>query len=231
MTKATTTPKSGLPKAAPEPNNALKVAAPAGTEHGPLLVQTALRPSVRAAVTTQTFSRQFGELDINALVDQLASHAKLVINGDLERPEAMLLGQAQTLEAIFHELARRAALNMGEYLGASETYMRLALKAQSQCRATIETLAEIKNPKSVAFVQQANIANGPQQVNNGPPPAADASHARESKDRPNELLEQHRYDGLDTRAAHAAGRIDSAVESVEALHGTQDARGESDSRP
>ena len=42
--------------------------------------------------------------------------------------------------------------------------MRLALNAQSRRRATIKTLAEIKNPKPVTFVQQADIANGPQQV-------------------------------------------------------------------
>jgi len=46
--------------------------------------------------------------------------------------------------------------------------MRPVLKAQSQCRTTIETLSEMKNPKPVAFVQQANIANEPQQVNNAP---------------------------------------------------------------
>jgi len=48
-----------------------------------------------------------------------------------------------------------------------ETCTRLAFKAQSRCRATNETLAEIKNPPSVAFVPQANIAAGHQQVNNG----------------------------------------------------------------
>ena len=42
---------------------------------------------------------------------------------------------------------------------------RLALKAQAQCRATIETLTLIKNPTTV-FASQANIAHGPQQVNN-----------------------------------------------------------------
>lgn len=40
-------------------------------------------------------------------------------------------------------------------------------KCSTQCRATLETLAEIKNPRPVVFVRQANIANGPQQVNNG----------------------------------------------------------------
>lgn len=50
---------------------------------------------------------------------------------------------------------------MGEYLNATDTYLRLALKAQAQCRATLQTLAEIKNPRPVAFVKQANIAHGP----------------------------------------------------------------------
>jgi len=30
--------------------------------------------------------------------------------------------------------------------------------AQSQCRTTLEALAEIKNPRAVAFLKQANIA-------------------------------------------------------------------------
>ena len=38
---------------------------------------------------------------------------------------------------------------MGEHIGAMETYARLAMKAQSQCRSTIETLAEMKNPPVV----------------------------------------------------------------------------------
>jgi hypothetical protein len=45
--------------------------------------------------------------------------------------------------------------------------MRLALKAQGQCRATLETLAVLKNPPTV-FAKQANIAAGAQQVTNTP---------------------------------------------------------------
>jgi len=60
-------------------------------------------------------------------------------------------------------------LNMSEYINAAEIYLRLALKAQAQCRTTVETLVEMKNPRPVAFVSQANISNGPQQVNNGTP--------------------------------------------------------------
>jgi hypothetical protein len=43
----------------------------------------------------------------------------------------------------------------------------MALKAQNQCRMSLETLATIKKPP-VVFARQANINNGgQQQVNNG----------------------------------------------------------------
>jgi hypothetical protein len=45
------------------------------------------------------------------------------------------------------------------------------VKGQAQCRATLEALAEIKNPGPVAFVEQANITNGAQQVKNGMQPS------------------------------------------------------------
>jgi PDZ domain-containing secreted protein len=44
--------------------------------------------------------------------------------------------------------------------------MNMALKAQSQSRATIQALTELKYPKQATFVKQANIAGGNQQVNN-----------------------------------------------------------------
>lgn len=52
-----------------------------------------------------------------------------------------------------------------------EVFLKLALRAQSQCRATLEILALIKHPQPVAIVKQANIAAGPQQVNNVQPAA------------------------------------------------------------
>jgi hypothetical protein len=41
--------------------------------------------------------------------------------------ERMLSAQAAALNAIFGERARRAARNLGEYLGAAEIYLRRAL--------------------------------------------------------------------------------------------------------
>ncbi len=61
---------------------------------------------------------------------------------------------------MFLELARRSGANMGEYIQAAEAYMRLALKAQAQCRATLETLANTKNPP-VVYVRQPGWRSPP----------------------------------------------------------------------
>jgi len=155
------------------------------------------------------------------LTDAMRSAA--VGNGDLGRPEAILTIQAHTLDTIFNELARRSQANVsGGYLEAAERYLRLALKAQSQCRTTLEALAEIKNPRPVAFVKQQNIAAGPQQVNNAPM----ASRAEEIENPQSKLLEHHeREEWLVPRAASAAGRSDSTLEPVEALHRPEDSQG------
>lgn len=190
MTKPATR-KDNPPTANPDPSNTLKIPSTSGVDRAALLAQSALRPNVRAAVTALSYSKpQFGDLDLTALLEELSAQTNAVQSGNMRGVEEMLIAQAHTLQALFHELARRAGLNMGEYLQAAETYLRLALKAQSQCRATIETLALIKNPPPVTFVRQANVAHGPQQVNNGAQPPTEASRARESENQPNKLLEQ-----------------------------------------
>lgn len=141
--------------------------------HGPdesmeaATARTLLRPSVQAAATIQRM--QGDTSDVNALVIELTEQIEVMNAGDMRRAEGMLLAQAHTLNELFNNLIRRAANQ--EYLRQYETYFRLALKAQSQCRTTLEALAEMKNPRPVAFVRQANIAHGPQQVNNAPQPA------------------------------------------------------------
>ena len=108
-----------------------------------------------------------GEPDFTALAHKIRDQTNAMHSGDMKEIESMLFAQALTLQATFTALSRRAAANAGEYVATTDTYLRLALKAQGECRATLETLANIKNPRPVAFVKQANIANGPQQVNNG----------------------------------------------------------------
>ena len=88
--------------------------------------------------------------------------------------------------------------------------MRLALKAQSQCRTTLDTLASIKNPP-VVFARQANIAQGPQQVNNGMMPAGEPrAGPRETESAPDKLLEAKPHERLDTRTPRAAVGSDPA---------------------
>ena len=166
----------------------------------------------------------FGELDITECARALKASVGAVKAGDLSAAEGMLMTQAVALNAIFGELARRAASNMGEYPDAFERYMRLAFKSQAQCRATIETLATIKNPP-VMFARQANINNGgQQQVNNGSVPnvSPPIAHAGETASRQNELLEDrtHGSTQLDSRATAPSGQTNQGLEPVGAVNRT-----------
>lgn len=127
--------------------------------------------ATNASTALRFVNAEHGELSLTDMVASLREHGEAINRGDFATVERMLNAQAVALNAMFAELARRAMVNMGTHLGATESYLRLALKAQSQSRATVETLAAIKNPP-VVFARQANIAHGPQQVNNGPAPAA-----------------------------------------------------------
>jgi hypothetical protein len=215
--------KARAPNTTAEPSNTLNIESAPGADRAMLLAQTILRPSVQAAVTIQQWRTTADAVELGALVEALRGQGDLACSGNLGRAEATLMVQVHTLDAIFNNLARRAALNAGEYLSACETYMRLALKAQSQCRATIETLAEMKYPKPIAFVQQANIANGPQQVNNAPRPGA--SRAGNPEIPPNELLEQQHNESVVTGAAQTARSGNSSVEAVGAVDRAKDQRG------
>ena len=186
------------------------------------LAHASLSPTVQAAMTLVMCNKELGDIAINTLVDDLQKQCDLASKGELGRAEALLTAQAHTLDAIFNNLARRAALNFGEYVNAAEMYLRLALKAQGQCRATLETLAMSKNPQPVAFVRQANIAHGPQQVNNGLAQPREASRAGKTENQQNKLLEVPSGERLDTRAEGVAGGADSQMETLEAVHRSKD---------
>ena len=164
-----------------------------------------------------------GEPDLTALIDKIGEQTDAMRRGDMSDIESMLFAQALTLQATFTALSRRAAVNAGEYIGATDTYLRLALKAQGQCRATLETLANIKNPRPFAFVKQANIANGPQQVNNGNIDGdGTRPRAREQNENTqNELLTDSRAthgNPMDSSAASAASTSNPNVATVETGH-------------
>ncbi len=182
------------------------------------LARIALSPSLQSALALRDYSKACGELDLMSLVEELRHQIGQTIDDDLGRAEAMLVTQAHTLDAIFGNLARRAI--KAEYLPQFDTYLKLGLRAQSQCRATWETLAVIKNPIGRAYVGQANFAQN-QQINN----QAEPSRTREKEKRPDGLLENtdHEPDKwLDKGASSEAVRRDPAMAAVEAKYGAKD---------
>lgn len=178
------------------------------------------RPEVQAACALKLF--QGDNYEVNTLITELERQSAKVNGGDLSRAEAMLISQAHTLDEVFSSFLRRAHANFGGgYFDTGERYTRLALKAQSQCRATLQTLAEVKNPRPLAFVRQANITSGPQQVNNGPAPTREQS-----------LIQSNELSGVpflelpqNARAAGAAAAANPALEAVAAVNGPKDGRG------
>jgi hypothetical protein len=119
--------------------NTPPVVALPGEDQPTSLGQLALQPNIRAAVTIQGYSREYGDLDTAKLAkltaelnNELSNQARAVNEGDLKRSEGMLTIQAHTLDAIFNNLARRASQAWTTF-----RYLRLGLKAQSQCRATL----------------------------------------------------------------------------------------------
>jgi hypothetical protein len=133
--------------------------------------------------------------------------------------EGLLAGQAIAQNALFTDLARRARTSTT--LDRFERYLRLAFKAQNQCRATIETLATIKNPPTV-FARQANIAHGPQQVNNGVAPTGHISAPARAENRQIEQtkqLEPANGERMDGGTADAASGGDPALAPVGTVDG------------
>ncbi len=173
-----TTDQAGAARAAVREVNLPKPDGQDAAETSANAVVTGL--GIGASIASAWSNPSFPQGNLDQMYLSLANSIKLVANDDLGHAEAMLVSQAVALNALFGELVRRAGMNIGEHLDATERYMRLALKAQSQSRATLETLATIKNPP-VVFAKQANVNNGgQQQINNGVA-AADAGRSGESK--------------------------------------------------
>lgn len=210
------TPKT---KTQPDPH-ALRVPAQEGATEAEQLAVLAASGVTPLAMMAHAYSgKLLGDTDITAMAKELTAQTRAVHGGDLRHAETLLIAQATTLNTVFVELLRRSGINMGEHLGAAETYMRLALKAQGQCRATLETLATIKNPP-VVFAKQANITSGPQQVNNGVLTPAGKTQSPHT-----ELLEDTNHVGMDTRATPAPARSNPALETVGAIHRPDKPRG------
>ena len=201
----------------------LKLATPAAETRPLKSHEVLLSASIQSAVGVDAWGKFAGAADLADLVRELREQVKDVADGNMRPVEAMLYGQALALQTMFTSLSRRAAAQ--EHLKQFQANLSLALKAQAQCRATLEALAEIKNPRPIAFVKQANIAHGQQQVNNGSAVstpfragACACAPASENAPTPNELLEAPDGKPVDPGAQGASGGADPQVEAMGARH-------------
>lgn len=194
-----------------------------------LLSKIAVDGTFANALTIQIFAHgHMGEHgSVQQTADSLGDKITASKQGSTAVADELLISQAVTLNTVFTELLRRAALNVSAYPEAMERYMRLAFKAQSQSRATLESLAKIKNPPSVAFVRQANIANGPQQVNNGVAASAAGeattpARTEESGSAPIELLENNNGEWMVPGTTGAASSGDPEMAPVGTVNRAKD---------
>ena len=174
--------------------------------------------SVLSAVTLKRYTGAGDTLEMSDLVDEMRKAGDEVVDGSMGRVERMLTNQAMTLDAIFNNMAQRSYSQ--ETFKGIEVLMRLALKAQAQARSTAEALALLKNP--MPYIRQANIANGPQQVNNAyagtPLHSGIQSSAKNIQSEQNKLLEADHGNYLDTRAQGATSRVNQTVAAVGQVH-------------
>jgi hypothetical protein len=190
------------------------------------LATLAVDPSANAALVMSGYCKDLGirAVDLNALTEALGQATSAMWAGDMKHAEAMLLAQAHALQAMFMKLSVRASEQ--ELIKHGEPYLRMALKAQNQCRMTLETLGALKKPP-VVVAQQTNINHGgQQQVNIGTAPAGRPGLARAAKGEsaPNELLEQRDDKWLDPGAQSATGGADPLLAAVGEGDRTPDAR-------
>lgn len=161
----------------------------------------ALAPEFKAAVTAQAYAPLIGETDLAAVLKRLGEMSTSSVKDNARDIEYMLTSQAIALDSIFNRLAIQAHASIGKHPKVVDTYLRLALKAQSQCRATAETLTNLKSPRR--YISQTNVATA-LQVN----------------------IERDNHH-VDTSTTGSNAASDSNVEALGEVHRATDPRGES----
>jgi hypothetical protein len=207
---------------APNPN-ALEIVRDTSKTAARQFADISLSPVTMNALTARVWAEKVtGDIGLNESLAVVSERADAVKDGDLGDAKAMLMAQATALDAIFNEMARKASTLIrvkddGTWSFPGETMdavMRTAFKAQNQCRATLQTLGDLVNPRSVAFIKQTNNASGPQQINNGHAPAEKTVLSE------NKLLEDKPSERMDRGPQEAAGGADQVMAAVGEVHGT-----------
>lgn len=184
-------------------------------EYQKFLSEYYVSPVVQASSTYNAFKSKEETFRFQGIKDALEAQNEALRSNDFTRIEDILMAQAHTLDMLFHKEARRAIVQ--KTVGQYKIHLDMAFKAQRQCRATLEALAEIKNPRPYIQNNKAQY----QQVNNGHV----NSHARgKNLKSSNELLEDRSDEEqwLDIGASETTGGNDKELEAMGAKHRTKD---------
>jgi hypothetical protein len=191
-----------------------------------LLLQT---PAQTAVLSADMLSEK-GENIAKELRAEQQAIIDRVRGGDMADMEALLVGQALTLQAMFTKYGMLINQNTNNVKNMQAVF-NMAMKAQSQSRATIEALTALKYPKQVVITKQANITNGNQQVNNRvdvnfATNTRTHAQARENTINQNELLEvDNGTQAMDGRATLRTGTENKELATVATQHRRKNSRG------
>ena len=142
-------------------------------------------------------------------VEETLSKVKL---GNLEDLEAILVNQVFVLNGLFNQLVIQGKASLTEPAvmrslpNHPKTMLNVALKAQTQCRATVQTINELKNPKKTTFIKN--------QLNNV---------KMELEERIEQLEDiEHGSKKLDRGTEATTISVNSEMEALEVIDGSKD---------
>ena len=169
------------------------------------IAQLAVSPEMSSQRVLAAAERNKGldeHLDIPQLMAVLKAESERLSEGKSEDIGPILANQALALQSLFSRLTESALSQ--SHMSNIEAFMRLALRAQSQCRATLETLSSLNKAPTV-FAQQANVATN-QQIN----------YSQNQLSGDEDELRQ------DTRASGAEKAVNPEMEALGEIHGPKD---------
>ncbi|MDJ0634672.1 MAG: hypothetical protein QNJ34_15900 [Xenococcaceae cyanobacterium MO_188.B29] len=151
---------------------------------------------------------------VDAAKDRVEETLFKVKSGNLEDLEAILVNQVYVLNGLFNQLViqGKASLTKPAVLKSlpnhPKTMLNVAMKAQTQCRATIQTISDLKNPKKTTFIKN--------QLNNV---------KMELEERIEQLEDiENGSKKLDYRTEATAISINSEMEALEVIDRSKDPR-------
>ncbi|MFN5540156.1 MAG: hypothetical protein ACK481_08895 [Candidatus Melainabacteria bacterium] len=124
------------------------------------LAETYLESEFCSAVTIHSSQTKFTtEEDYQPnnidLYHELKNEVSNLLEADLNNLQRRLASQAIVLEKTSNTYLLK--MTQSQYINQTEAYSKIALKAQEQARKTLATIAEIKNPKRIAFIKQLQM--------------------------------------------------------------------------